>query len=242
MKKFRKVWTDELNEWLKTTKGMTPKESFILFQKTYPQITDVTYTAFKNQRSRMGAAKEYKGLHVARKPRPLYAEHYKKGYVRIKIAQPNVWVTKSKWVYMETHPWEDFTERSNYIFLDGNNRNFDPHNIERVPLKIMGVFNLLGGCVKGSPELTKLRILQAKLKIAMLDAGEKHGLVTDGGSGRLFIKERNKRAREYNSTLERKKIIAERARRYRERLKTENPEKYALMLEKQKIYKRSYYK
>ena len=25
MEKFRKVWTDEINEWLKTTKGMTPK-------------------------------------------------------------------------------------------------------------------------------------------------------------------------------------------------------------------------
>ena len=247
MKKFRKVWTKEINEWFSVTKGMTPSEAYSFFLKTFPQITDVTRAAFCNQRSKMKCAGKCSNPNVSRKPRPLYSEHIKKGYVRIKIAQPNEWVSKSKWVYMETHPWEDFSERSNYIFLDGDNRNFDPKNIERVPLKVMGVFNLLGGCEKGQPEITRLRIVQAKLKLATLDAGEKLGLVAKVESkgrknpGRLFIEERNRKAREYNSSPERKKIISERAKKYREKLKTEYPEKYKEITLKQKVYNKKYY-
>lgn len=233
MKKFRKVWTDELNEWLKTTKGMTPKDAYSLFLEKF-NITDVTYVAFKNQRSKMGASGERVGK-LQRPKRPLYAEQIKKGYVRIKVAEPNVWMQKNKWVYIETHPWEDCSERSNYVFLDGDNRNFNPNNIERVPLKVMGVFNLMGGCEKGNPEITKLRILNAKLKLAILDKGRKN-------AGRLFIKERNEKARIYNSSPERKKILAERAKEYRKRLKIENPEKYAEMMEKHKVYSKEYHK
>lgn len=241
MKKFRKVWTEEINEWLKTTKGLKPSEAYSLFLKTYPDITDVTRTAFCNQRSRMKCAGVCTNPHFSRKPRPLYSEQIKKNYVRIKIAQPNVWVSKAQWVYMETHPWEDFSERSNYIFLDGDNRNFHPDNIERVPLSVMGLFNLMGGTEKDSPDITRLRIAQAKLKLAIMDAGEKRGLVANGGGGRVFIEERNRRAREYNSRPKRKIIVRERAKKYREKLKRENPEKLLQIRERHKIYAREYY-
>ena len=182
MKKFRKIWDAEKNSFLKSTKGMKRYDALRAFREKWPDV-DVTDVAFFNQRSRMGAADNatYKG---SRKPRPLYAEQIKKDYVRIKIAQPNVWVSKAKWVYMEFHPWEDFSERSNYIFLDGNTRNFHPENIERVPLSLMGIFNCLGGSVPGSPECTRLNILRAKLKKAQLDALEKHGEIINCGNGR----------------------------------------------------------
>ena len=198
MEKFRKIWTKELNEWLLTTKGMKSGDAYALFLATFPEITDVTRCAFCNQRSRVGAAGECHNPKFSRAPRPLWSEQVKRGYVRIKIAQPNVWVSKAKWVYMETHPWEDFTERSNYVFLDGDNRNFDPANIERVPLSVMGQFNLMGGCEKGNPDVTHLRILLAKTKIARFDLGEKLGLVTHCGTAerRVFIEERNRRQRE----------------------------------------------
>jgi hypothetical protein len=135
---------------------------------------------------------------------------------------------------METHPWEDFTDRSNYVFLDGNNRNFSPENIERVSLKVMGVFNLLGGCEKGDAEITRLRIAEAKLKLATLDAGEKLGLVcryqSEGrkNPGRAFIAERNEKAREYNKNNKEK--IAERTKKYMQKLRAEQPERYAEIL------------
>ena len=148
MMRFRKIWDETTNSFIFAHKELVKdyKTFHALFMQNFPD-SQVTYTAFKNQCSRLGVVQHH-NPHVSTKKRPLYAEHCKKGYVRIKIAEPNVWVSKSKWVYMETHPWEDFTERSNYIFVDGNNRNFSPENIERVELKYMAQFNYCGGCVK----------------------------------------------------------------------------------------------
>ena len=242
MEKFRKVWTDELNAWLLTTKGMKPGDAYALFLATFPEITDVTRCAFSNQRSRMGAAGKCTNPNFSRKPRPLWSEQIKKGYVRIKIAQPNVWVSKAKWVYMETHPWEDFAERSNYVFLDGDTRNFAPANIERVPLRLMGVFNEMGGCTRGNPEATRLRLLLVRSFVARLDAGERMGLVVRQGTGRKFREERNRKAREYNARPERRRIANERAKIYRARLREENPEEFARQAERHKAYAKEWNK
>ena len=90
---------------------------------------DVSYTAFKNQCSRLKITKSNPPpAHSAR-----YIQNIKKGYL-IKIAQPNVWMSKSKWVYLESHPWEYediMTHRYNFIFLDGDSRNFAPDNIAK---------------------------------------------------------------------------------------------------------------
>ena len=220
MKKFRKIWNAELNAWLIEHKDMNRKESYQLFVKEHPGL-DISETAYNNQRSRVGAV-EYHNHHKSTASRPLYSEQKKKGYIRIKVALPNVWMQKGKWVYMETHPWEDFTERSNYVFLDGDNRNFHPDNIERVPLSVMGIFNLMGGCEKGNPEVTRIRIAQAKFKRALLDKGEKMGLVKYYGSSRRFTEDVNRKAREYNSTPERKARNAQLARERRQRQKEEN--------------------
>lgn len=218
MNKFRKIWNEELNNYLLENKAVHPKEGYELFLKKYPKIKDVSYCAYKNQRCRIGAS-YCSRPHGTTKSRPLYSEHLKKGYVKIKVAQPNVWMMKSKWVYLETHPWEYelvMNERANYIFLDGNNRNFSPDNIERVPLDIMGIFNNLGGTVEGNAEATRLRVLQVKMKKAMLDTGEKAGLVVNEGHCRRFKDERNRKAREYQSRPE---VKLRRAERRKERRK-----------------------
>lgn len=236
MKHFRKVWDGERKAFLASTKGMGRKAALALFRERYPHLSDVTDAAFYNQRSREGAAGTFHGGRNSRKPRPLWSEQEKKGYVRIKIAQPNVWISKSKWVYMETHPWEDFSERSNYIFLDGDSRNFRAENIECVPLRLMGIFNSLGGCVRGRSDLTRLNLLRARLLSARLDAGERMGLTVVQGHCRKFREERNLRMREYNSDPERRKKINERARKARERMKTDDPERYRRMQERHKEY------
>lgn len=235
MEHFRKIWTDELNEWLKGTKGMNVQEAYDLFLATFPEITDVTRTAFCNQRSRMKAAGVCTNLNFSRKPRPLYSEHIKKGYVRIKIAQPNVWVSKAKWVYMETHPWEDFSERSNYIFLDGDSRNFSPDNIERVPLRLMGIFNKLGGTEKGSPEISRLRLVQAKHKDALLSRGEKCGLAHKYWIYRRFLDHNAANRREFYSKNKEKCKAS--AKKYYETIMAD-----PLKHEKLKEYRRQYYR
>lgn len=244
MKHFRKVWSAERNQWLIEHKDMIKNEMYKLFLETYPECQDVTYTAFKNQCSRIGASYSVNNCWRGdRKPRPLYSEQIKKGYVKIKIAQPNVWVSKAKWVYDETHPYEDCTGRANYVFLDGDNRNFSPDNIERLTLSEMMHYNNLGGCCYGHPEITKLRILLAKQRYAMFNAGEKMGLTVSYGKGiRSFRSDINKRANEYNSRPEVRARRNELARKRREKMKKENPEKYAKILVQHREYLKEYNK
>lgn len=236
MKHFRKIWDAEKNAFLMSQKGMNRREAFAKFCERYPDA-GVSETAFYNQRSRIGASDSAFVSCHNRKPRPLYSEHVKKGYVRIKIAQPSVWISKAKWVYMETHPWEDFTERSNYIFLDGDNRNFARDNIARVELKYMVIYNNLGGTIPGEPDANKVRIALAKLKYAELSAKEKTGRAVSGERGRIDIEKRNARARQYyaNRSEEKKEAMRETRRKYFERLKAD-PVAYARHKEKHRIY------
>ena len=220
MKKFRKVWDAEKLAFVKATKGLHRLDAMATFFAAYPELRgDVSETAFFNQRSRVGASDKrpnaYKG---GRTPRPVGAEQIKKGYVRIKVAQPNVWWPKAKWVYHNAHPDEDLSERSNYIFLDGDNRNFAPENIRRVPLRAMGVFGSMGGRAEGDPEATAARFAMALLKQAELDAGERLGLVVKKGAGRRFREDVNAYARKMNKAVtadpERRAKRAEKARQY----------------------------
>lgn len=238
MKHFRKIWDNEKDRWLMEHKEMNRKEAYKLFLKSFSDVSDVTDRAFYNERSRIGAVTVYNTRRSTR-AKPLYSEQTKKGYVKIKVAQPNVWKTKSRWVYEETHPWEDFSERSNYIFLDGNNRNFNPNNIERVPLKLMGVFNGLGGCAKGDPEVTRLRILQAKLKVAQFDAGEKLGDVVRYGRSRISRSKNAELSRKRYAILAHTQKFKEHQREYFRKMKVENPEKYAEILRKNRERKRA---
>ena len=57
-----------------------------------------------------------------------------------------------------------------YIFLDGNSRNFAPDNIERVPLKLMGIFNIMGGTAEECCCEIKQQIMQSEYNSAMRDA------------------------------------------------------------------------
>lgn len=192
------VWTPELKQWLiDNTKGLKRPEAWELFCKTFPDI-QTTFVAFNNQRSRLKCA-EYTCKHGSTKMKPLYAEKMKKDYIFVKVALPSTWWSKAKWVWCETHPgeYDSVCETDCFYFLDGDNRNFDPNNIERVHRREQAVFQGCGGVVNGNPEQTKLNILQARLKLAQLDALETvPGQVVKTGGGRLIVSERNEKMRE----------------------------------------------
>lgn len=231
MKDFRKIWDNQTNGFLITHSDLSRADCYHAFMEHFPD-SRVTFTAFCNQLSRLGLRPHLQ--HGSTKCRPLYSEQIKKDYVRIKVAQPNVWISKAKWVYTETHPWEDCSESSMYIFLDGNNRNFDRDNIARVPRRICAIFNNMGG-TKGGADIVRLRIAQAKLKVATLDAGEKLGLVVNiGERGRQFKDDVACKAREsrHNQSDERREHHNKYAREYRAMLKAEGGERWERYLER----------
>ena len=240
MKNFRKIWTEETNGWLIAHKELNKDydKMLRLFLEAFPE-SRVSRDALKTQCSVIGVAQKRNDKFRHPCSRPLYSEHVKKGYVQIKIAEPSIWCSKAKWVYMETHPWEDFTEPSMYIFLDGNNRNFHPLNIERLPRKLCAIFNGMGG-TSGGADVVRLRIAQAKLKMATLDAGEKLGLVCNHGGGRAFKERLAEQQRRYRQEERKREYHRRWAREHRQKLKAEGGEKWQQFQERNRKACREY--
>lgn len=174
-------WKPEWISFIESTKGMDRNEALNSFIEEFGEV--VTPTAFFNQRSRSGAAPHRP--HGSNNRKALYAESISKKYTMIKVAEPDVWISKARWVYEETHPGELTEPGDEFHFADSNKENYSPANIIKVKQKERTIFLFLGGA-DSDPEVTKYRLLQARLKVAQLDLGEKIGIVKNYGSGRKF--------------------------------------------------------
>lgn len=179
------IWTDERVQWIKDHKGIPLAECYEGYKKNFPDHNP-SYSMFRYKRLELGAGNGT----PSKVARPLYSEYEKKGYFYIKIAQPNVWVSKARWVYMETHPdeVEDITDKDEFVFLDGDKRNFDPSNICVLHPSERTMFANFGGTEKDNPEVTYTRILLARMKVAMLDMAERNGMITKKNGWRQFKK------------------------------------------------------
>lgn len=209
-------WTEEEIDYLMQTKNMNAKSAYNFFCRVYPNRS---YHSVYRRRARLNLVIR----EVAYKPkeqRALYSEHEKKGYVYIKVAQPATWVSKAKWLYFESQPWEYTDEKWKngvVIFKDGNARNFKLDNLLFMWRNEMAVFAMYGGAVKGDPEQTVNNYARAKLKIALLNAGEKTGdtifIETNGKKWRVSKKQDRERKRVYmherytNDPEYRKKVL-----------------------------------
>ena len=182
-------WTDEYIAFLfELTNVKLKKDREKMFKEKFPE-SNFTAHAIATKMSEVGASRKRCS---SWKTKPLYSEQEKKHYIQIKVAQPNVWWQKQKWVYLETHPWEfnNINETDVFIFLDGDNRNFAPDNIERLERKLQPAFMHCGGVVKGNATLSRINLARAKLTVAMLDVGEKIGICgRTGNNGRFFKNE-----------------------------------------------------
>ena len=180
-------WTAEMLEAVKQTAGQDRETAYKAFCEKF---TGITATAFYDQRSRSKVSP--KKPHGSNKRAKLYEERVKGGYVQIKVAEPATWKSKARWVWEETHPAELTAESDQFFFLNGDTRDFRPENIERVEAKYRTLFIKFGG-VDSDPEITRVRILQARIRAAQLDLGEKAGLVRTYGRGRVEVKNVRKR-------------------------------------------------
>lgn len=243
MTHFRKIWNERTNGYLAEISklGLSKQEIHQKFLEKFPN-SEVTETAIRNQLSRLHLVPP--APHSSTRRRPLYSEQIKKQYVKIKVAQPSTWIQKHRWVWEETHPGEELTDphKHCFIFLDGNIRNFAPDNIERIDRDLQPYYIQCGGCAKGDPELTKLHIVQAQLKRARFNAGEKIGLVkvykNNNSTSRVFIDESKERSREYVRRPEIRKRNAEKRKAYLQDLRANHPEKYAELLRKNRERRR----
>lgn len=242
MKNFRKIWNAETNGFIIENKSMNEDYNafYFAFLARFPD-SGVTFTAFKNQVSRLKCGR-YGRKDFSTRIRPLYSEQEKKSYIRIKIGEPNVWISKAQWVWLNTHPaeaWEHFSNQKKYlyIFLDGNNRNFSPDNIECVERAIIGIINQqfkLGT----DPRLNRIRILQAKMQHESNLLGVKIGTHIQYGSyirSKEVMRKQTRNAWRKLSPEERRKRSQISAHKQWEKIKND-PER----LEKYRAYHREY--
>lgn len=167
-------WTPEMLQCIKEGANLNREEALRQFYLLFGEGV-VTPCAFYNQRSRSGISPK-KPRCKGTSTRPLYAESMSKNEIRIKVAQPNVWISKTRWVWEETHPGELAEESDNFFFANGDKTDYNPKNIIRVKARERTLFIQAGG-VNTDPEITKLNLYNARLKLAQLDLGEKIGIV-----------------------------------------------------------------
>lgn len=92
----------------------------------------------------------------------------KKGYIRIKVAEPNVWMQYQRYIWEQQHPGESAAGKT-VIFLDGDNRNFNPDNLECITRKEMAVMNELGNRAGLSRDERVAILTMARIKLAKSD-------------------------------------------------------------------------
>lgn len=97
--------------------------------------------------------------------RPVGSFQDKKGYIRIKVAEPNKWMQYQRYVWEQNHPGQS-AEGKTVIFMDGNIRNFDPSNLECVERGELSVMAALGCTAESSREERELYLLRARLVYA----------------------------------------------------------------------------
>lgn len=111
--------------------------------------------------------------------RPVGSFQEKKGYIRIKVAEPNKWMQYQRYVWEQNHPGQS-AEGKTVIFMDGNIRNFDPSNlecVERAELSVMAELGCTAACTKEERELYLLRARLVCAKSKMLgpkEAAKRH--------------------------------------------------------------------
>lgn len=91
---------------------------------------------------------------------PIGSERENKGYILIKIAEPNVWIEKHRYIYENIHG--KVPDNYKVIFADKNKRNFNPDNLILVSdseALIMNTHKL----IFEEAELTKTGSIVAKL-------------------------------------------------------------------------------
>lgn len=210
-----------------------------LFNETF--CTNFSYASVQWKRYTLGIKTRECRARV--RWRPVGSECIKKGYVRIKVAEPNVWEQKQVWIYKQAHPEEVFEKYDSVVFLDGNNRNFKIENLFKLSKREIGVLNVaFGGIKKGSdPQESLNRILQLRLKMTVLDKAEPLGLVRYLGKkgGRRLKSEEAEMAKKWKEkSPERYKAAYKKyAEKHRQRMKTD-PVYAAEFRRKQREYRR----
>ncbi len=190
MKNKRHKYTEEENEFIrKNSEGLTGRELTDLFNLRFKcSVSKGALMRYKTVRLKIKGSKNEgtflkgnipwnKGLkgwqkvkpknlfkkgNLPKTTRPIGSERPNKdGFIEVKIANPGVWRLKHHVIYEKYHNVK-IDRWDKVIFLDGNKRNFDINNLEKVSNSeqtYLAKYKLLGN----NPEINKTALILAKL-------------------------------------------------------------------------------
>ena len=166
-----KKWSDEIVEWVKS---ICPAREHG-FNNRQEIIDEINRRFGRQFNMRAFCTHVYEcGIHLgfARSQVVTGEKHWrhrnvgelqiKKDYVRIKVAEPNKWMQYQRYVWEQTHPGQS-AEGRRVIFMDGNNRNFSPDNLECITKAEQTMMNNLGCTASSTRAEREVFLLRARL-------------------------------------------------------------------------------
>lgn len=168
-------WTKEIDSWIKERIPIR-EHGYTLIRQMIDELnatfhTNFSIAAFVNNCYSKGlkleAIKNENHRRGEKHPRhkPIGSLQEKKGYVQVKVAEPNTWMQYQRYVWEQHHPGES-AKGMIVLFMDGNTRNFEPSNLERVSRGELVTMSSMGHTAKMTREERALLLLRARLAIA----------------------------------------------------------------------------
>lgn len=162
-------YTDEQITFLrKNSSELTRKELTERFNAQFnTALAVVTISSFcKRNKFRAPSSGRFIRGQLAHNKRPVGSEkRVENGYVHVKVGEPDVWKYKHVLAY-EQYYGVTVPKTHCVIFIDGDNENLAPSNLQMVTRKEVAVFNKSGYCrypVELTPTLRTLTQLQIKI-------------------------------------------------------------------------------
>lgn len=151
---MEKIFNKEHEKWIReNAEGIRNEQLTEMFNKEF------------NMNLKVGQIKKFKNFHhissgLKSCNLPVGSERVNKGYIYVKVAEPNVWIEKHRLIYESMYG--NIPTGHKVIFADKNKRNFSPDNLILVSdseALIMNTRNL----IYEEAELTKSGSLIAKI-------------------------------------------------------------------------------
>ena len=171
-------WTKEIDNWIKERCPIR-EHGYTQIQHIVDELnvtfhTDFGINAFKtncySKGFKIGACNSanYHRGETHHRHKPIGSLQVKKGYVQIKIAEPNQWMQYQRYVWEQHHPGES-AKGMVVIFMDGNSRNFEPSNLERVSRGELTVMARMGHTATMSREERDICLLRERVEIEQVN-------------------------------------------------------------------------
>lgn len=168
-------WTKEIDNWIKERCPIR-EHGYTQIQHMVDELnkmfhTDFGINAFKTNCYSKGFkidacnSANYRRGETHHRHKPIGSLQVKKGYVQVKVAEPNKWMQYQRYVWEQNHPGES-AEGMVVIFMDGNSRNFDPSNLARVSRGELNVMARMGHTAAMSREEREICLLRARVALA----------------------------------------------------------------------------